>query len=315
MQHKDPDPAQFITPLNMNGLQGRMLRLPAAKGCKTPNREFLVVYGHHAMLERWWGVVQNFGAYGNVTMPDLPGFGGMDSFYKLGQKPTIDSLADYLASFIKLRFKRGRITIVGISFGFVVATRMLQRYPDIAKRVNVAISCVGFAHHDDFVFTKQRLLWYRWASWVASLPPLPFLFNKLLLNRLALRYAYTKTHNARHKFEAAAAQSPEVFDAVLETEVKLWHDNHLRTHLYTTYEFLGVDNCQKRVAVPVWHVHAKNDYYFNNQVVEQHMRIIFKEYVGIELNLHSHAPSVNATKKEAAEFIPAKLRRLLSGRD
>lgn len=292
----------------MNGLQGRMLHLRAAK--PTIKREILVIYGHHAMLERWWGLIQNFNAFGNVTMPDLPGFGGMEPFYKIGQKPTIDDLADYLASFVKLRYKKRRFTIVGISFGFVVVTRMLQRYPDIAKRVDVAISCVGFAHHDDFVFTKRRLFWYKWASWVASLPPLPFVFKKLLLNRPVLRYAYTKTHNARHKFEAAAAQSPEMFNAVLETEVTLWHRNHLRTHLYTTYAFLGVDNCKKQVAVPVWHVHAKKDYYFNNQVVEQHMRVIFKDYIGVEFDQTTHAPSVNATKKEAAEFFPAKLRRM-----
>jgi len=30
-QTSDPDAAQYIAPLNMNGLQGRMLRLPAAK--------------------------------------------------------------------------------------------------------------------------------------------------------------------------------------------------------------------------------------------------------------------------------------------
>ncbi|HZM63540.1 MAG TPA: alpha/beta hydrolase [Candidatus Saccharimonadales bacterium] len=312
MQHKDPDPAQYVTPLNMNGLQGRMLRLPATK---PTSRELLVVYGHHAMLERWWGIIQNFASFGNVTMPDLPGFGGMDSFYKIGQKPTIDNLADYLASFIKLRYKRRRITIIGISFGFVVVTRMLQRYPEIAKKVTVVVSCVGFAHRDDFLFSKARLRWYRYASLVASVPPNSFLFKRLFLNKWVLRYAYTKTHNARHKFEAAAAQSPEIFNAVLETEIKLWAANDIRTHLYTTYQFLGIDNCQKRVDVPVWHAHAKKDYYFDNRVVEQHFRVIFKDYTGVEFNLATHAPSVNATKKEAADFIPSKLRRMLKELD
>ncbi len=309
MQNKDLDPARFITPLNMNGLQGRMLRLPASK---PTNREILIIYGHHAQLERWWGLIQNFNAYGNITMPDLPGFGGMDNFYRIGQKPTIDNLADYLASFIKLRYKRRRLTVVGISFGFVIATRMLQRYPDIAKRVDVAISSVGFAHHDDFLFSKQRMMWYRFASKTISIPPIPLIFDKLLLNRWVLKYAYTKTHNARHKFEAAAAQAPEIFNAVLETEIKLWHINDLRTHMFTTNQFFHVDNCKKQVDVPVWHVHAKKDYYFDNSVVEQHLKVIFKEYTGIEFSLTTHAPSVNATKEDAADFIPSKLRRLLS---
>ncbi|MGH7157506.1 MAG: alpha/beta fold hydrolase [Candidatus Saccharimonadales bacterium] len=309
MQHHDLDPAQFIMPINMNGLQGRMLRLPATRPGTA--REILVVYGHHALLERWWGVVQNFGAYGNVTMPDLPGFGGMDNFYQIGQKPTLDNLADYLAAFIKLRYKRRRLVIVGISYGFVVATRMLQRYPEIAKKVDVAVSCVGFAHHDDFVFTKHRMFAYRALSKLVSIPPIPLIFDKLLLNRWMLKYAYTRTHNARHKFEEAAAQSPAIWNAVLETEIKLWHSNDLRTHMFTTHEFLHLDNCRKPVDVPVWHVHAKKDYYFNNHVVEQHLRVIFKDYIGIELPLTTHAPSVNATKKEAAQFVPNKLRRLL----
>jgi pimeloyl-ACP methyl ester carboxylesterase len=311
-QTKDPDPSPYITPLNMNGLRGRMMRLPAAK---PTNRELLVVYGHHSILERWWGLVQNFNAFGNVTMPDLPGFGGMDSFYKIGRKPTIDNLADYLAAFVKLRYKRRRVVMIGLSFGFVVATRMLQRYPELAKKVDLTISCVGFAHQDDFRFTRRRMFMYRSLGKMLSLPIVPFFFEKLFLNRWVLKNAYTRTHNARHKFEAAAAESDLTFQGVLDTEYKLWHENDLRTHGYTTNEFLHLDNCRQRVDVPVWHVHTKQDYYFDNSVVEQHMRVIFSDYKGVELDLKTHAPSVNATKKEASKFVPPKLRRMLSELD
>src|SRR3954467_13947355 len=122
--------ADYILPLNINGLQGRMLRAPSNTNKK---REILLVYGHHAALERWWSLVENLVQYGNVTMPDLPGFGGMESFSKINTKPTIDNFADYLAAFVKLRYQRKRVTIYAISYGFVVVTRMLQRYPEIAK--------------------------------------------------------------------------------------------------------------------------------------------------------------------------------------
>ncbi len=294
----------------MNGLQGRMLRLPAAKPGN--NRELLVVYGHHAKLERWWGLLQNFAAYGNVTMPDLPGFGGMDSFYKIGQKPTLDNLADYLASFIKLRYKRRRLIIVGISFGFIVATRMLQRYPELAKKVDVIISCVGFAHKDDFTFSKMRMVFYRTAVTLILTPGITQLFRLVATSPFVLRYAYTRTHNARHKFEAAAADGLDMFNAVLDTEIELWRINDMKTHMYTTREFLYLDNCRQQVDVPVWHVATKGDYYFNNRVVEQHLRIIFSDFKGMELDLQTHAPSVVATKKEAAAFIPPRLRRLFA---
>ncbi|HSX32796.1 MAG TPA: alpha/beta hydrolase [Candidatus Saccharimonadales bacterium] len=308
-QKADPSPAAFIEPLNMNGLMGRMLRLPSKK---RPDRELLVIYGHHAKLERWWGLIQNFADFGNVTMPDLPGFGGMDSFYKIGQKPTIDNLADYLAAFIKLRYKRRRLMIVGISFGFVIATRMLQRCPELAKRVDVVISCVGFAHHDDFNFTRRRMFMYRSLARLVSLPIITTIFRVGFLNQYVLRYAYTHTHNAKHKFEEAAANGIDMYNAVMETEIELWRINDLKTHLYTTSQFLHVDNCRQLVDAPVWHVSTVGDYYFNNQVVEQHLRIIFSSYTGFELRLDTHAPSVVATKKEAAPFIPAKLRRALS---
>jgi pimeloyl-ACP methyl ester carboxylesterase len=97
------------------------LELPAKK--RRPQREILIIYGHHSTLERWWGFAQCFNRYGAVTMPDLPGFGGMESLYKIDKKPDLDTMADYMASFVKWRYKRKRVTIIGLSFGFLVATR------------------------------------------------------------------------------------------------------------------------------------------------------------------------------------------------
>jgi len=302
------DPAAYIEPLNMNGLQGRMMYVPAPKGI---DREILVIYGHHALLERWWGLVQNFNMYGAVTMPDLPGFGGMDSFYKIGRKPTIDAMADYLASFIKLRYKRKRVVVLGISYGFVVVTRMLQRYPELTKRVEMLVSAVGFAHHDDFVLSRRRIWAYRTATRLLAIPPFPTLFRLTALNPWVLRKAYARTHNAKKKF-AASIGSPEKFNAVMDMEIDLWHANDVRTYMETTNEFLRVDNCKVKVDLPVWHIGSKDDYYFDNKVVEQHYRIIFTDYDGSLLDLKTHAPSVIANKKEAAAFIPQRLRRLLS---
>jgi pimeloyl-ACP methyl ester carboxylesterase len=308
MAKQQPDARDYIKPLNMNGLQGRMLHMPAPK---PGGREMLVVYGHHASLERWWGLVQNFNAYGAVTMPDLPGFGGMDSFYKIGQKPTVDNLADYLAAFVKLRYKRRRIVIVGISFGFVVATRMLQRYPDLAKKVDLIISAVGFVHHDDFRFTKIRMFNYRLLSKLFSLPVVSTVWRLGALNPWVLRKAYAKTHNAKHKFSEVAAL-PEKFEAMMNVEIKLWHINDVRTHFYTTHEFLHLDNCKKRIAAPVWHVYTPNDQYFDESVVEQHLKVIFEEYTGTPANMKQHVVSVLADKKETASFVPPKLRRFMA---
>jgi len=215
MAKQTQNAGDYIRPLNMNGLQGRMLHIPAKK---SGGHEILVVYGHHASLERWWGLVQNFNAFGSVTVPDLPGFGGMDSFYKIGQKPTIDNFADYLASFMKLRYKRRKVVIVGISFGFVVATRMLQRYPDLAKRVELIVSGAGFVRYDDFTFSRARMFMYRLISFVVGQPVVSTFFRYVFLNPWVLRKAYAKTHNAKHKFAEVAAL-PESFEAMMYVEI------------------------------------------------------------------------------------------------
>lgn len=298
--------ADYIHPLNMNGLKGRMLRLPPPKGKK---REILFVYGHHSSLERWWGVVQDLNQYGGVTMPDLPGFGGMDSFYKVGRKPTIDNLADYLASFIKLRYKNKKLTIAGLSFGFVVVTRMLQNYPDIAKKVDLVVSVVGFAHREDFVFSKRRYWLYRSVSNLLAHHATAFFFKNIFLNPLVLRLAYSKTYNAREKF---AGKDKAEHKQVMDTEIHLWHTNDVLTHWYTVTQFLKLNNCNKQVNVPLWHVSVKADRYFDNHLVEQHMRIIFSDFHQAVSKMNSHAPSVIGDIKTAKPLMPPQLRRVLS---
>jgi pimeloyl-ACP methyl ester carboxylesterase len=299
-------PADFIMPLYMNGLQGRMLRMPATAGKK---REILFVYGHHSSLERWWGLVQDLNQYGTVTMPDLPGFGGMQSFYKIGQKPTVDALADYLAAFIKLRYKRKQVTIAGLSFGFVVATRMLQRYPDMAKKVDLLVSVVGFSHKSDFTFSPSRYSFYRYGTVFFSRRLPAFFFKNVFLHPLVLHLAYARTHNAKRKFEGMSKAERK---ATMRFEVHLWQANDLRTHMFTNHAFLTLDNCQKQVALPVWHISVKADRYFDNHTVEQHMRIIFNDFHEVKSKTDSHAPSVISDMDSAAAIIPLKIRQLLA---
>jgi pimeloyl-ACP methyl ester carboxylesterase len=302
--------ADYIVPLNINGLEGRMLRLPARPTKKVVKREILYIYGHHSSLERWWGLVQVLSRYGNITMPDLPGFGGMDSFYKIGKKPSLDNMADYLASFIKLRYKRKKLVIVGCSFGFVVVTRMLQRNPELSKKVTLVISIVGFAHKDDFTFSKPRYYTYLYGSrflahWLPAV-----LFRRIALQSWILRNFYGRTHNAKNKF--ALTKNLTELEQIKEVEVGLWHDNDVRTWAFTTAEFLKLDNCKVKVDVQLWHVMAKTDHYFDHRIVEQHLQIIFSDYNSDEYDLGAHTPSVIADEKIAAALLPPKLKRYLS---
>ena len=303
------NPADYIVPLNMNGLQGRMLYLPAPPGKK---REILLLYGHHSSLERWWGIAQVLNKFGAVCMPDIPGFGGMDSMYRIGKKPTVDNLADYLASFVRMRYSKKRVTIIGMSFGFVIATRMLQRFPDLTKKVDLFVSLVGFAHKDDFTFSPARYWFYRTFTKLFSLPMMSKVFSLLFLQSWILRVVYKYTQHP--KFVDLPNEDK---DKMVDVEIWLWHNNDVRTWMFTTRQMLTLDNCMVKINLPVWHAGMKTDHFFDNEVIEQHLRVIFTEYNGMILDLpqHAHAPTVIADAKDAAPFIPPKLRRRLSKRE
>ena len=299
--------ADYILPLYMNGLSGRMLKAPSAN--KNKKREILLVYGHHALLERWWGLVENLNQYGNVTVPDLPGFGGMQSFKRIGISPSVDAYADYLATFVHLRYKRKRVTIIAVSYGFVVVTRMLQRYPEIAKKVDLLASIVGFMHQDDIVFNKYNQKIYKFIARVFAVRPVAFYIRYFMLNKFILKHLYAKFPNSRRRMLEV---TPDEFDESMDFEVKLWQANDVRTHWLTTSELLGLDNTGQHVSLPVIHVVSEHDHYLNNVAVEQHMRQVFSDYTQFKARSRAHVPSVIAGKQAMAVLLPAGLRRLLN---
>jgi pimeloyl-ACP methyl ester carboxylesterase len=297
--------ADFTLPLYMNGLQGRMLRAPSTN---RKRREILLIYGHHALLERWWSLVQNLTPYATVTMPDLPGFGGMESFKKIGVTPDIDAFADYLAAFVKLRYKNKRITIFGISYGFVIVTRMLQRYPEIAKKVDLLVSVVGFMHKDDLVFKPPARKLYRFVARLLATRPVAFIIRYGFLNKFVLKKLYARLPNSKRRMLEV---TPEEFNKSMNFEVKLWQANDVRTHWLTTSELLNLDNCRWHIKLPVVHIVSKSDFYINNIATEQHMRQVFSDYNQFVAKSKAHVPSVIADKKAMSVLVPTGLRRML----
>lgn len=300
------EPAEYIHALNMNGLNGRMLKAPPSK--RTAKREILLIYGHHALLERWWGLVENLQDFGAVTVPDLPGFGGMDSFAKIHRKPTVDNYADYLAAFIKMEYKKRPITIVGISFGFVVATRMLQRYPEMAKRVNLLISIVGFMHRDDFLFPPRVRRLYQRTTGLMGTHLVAWLIRYTCLNGFVIKNIYSRIGAGKRRF---LEMDPANFQTLMDFEVQLWQANDVRTHWLTTSEFLNIDNCRQQIDLSVWHVASSHDHYFNNHYVEQHMQVVFNDYNRGVMQSKAHTPSVLGDKKELGIMLPANVRKAL----
>ena len=300
------DPANYIMPLNINGLSGRVLTLP---DYKKQGREILFVYGQHSSLERWWGLEQELNKFGAVTVPDLPGFGGMTSLYKIGRPASVDNLADYLAAFIKLRYKSKKVTIVAMSLGFVIATRMLQKYPDLTNRVEMLVSVMGPAHKDDFVFSPARRRFYVIITRVLSwwLPAL--LFQSVFLQPFYLRRAYKHSRFAKEKF---ADMSGDEFRRTMDMELHLWKVNDIRTQMRTNYEMMTLDNTKKHINLQVYHVASHHDRYFNHVKVEEHFRLMFTDFHIFYTRDPNHAPTIIADSEAAAPFIPDGLRKVFS---
>ena len=298
-KQQDTNFKRRVIPLYMNGLRGRMLYIPSQEPKKT--KQILMLYGRRASLERYFPLAELLSDYGTVSMPDLPGFGGMESFYKLGEKPTLDNLADYLAAFIKLRYKKRRLTIFGVSTGFVVATRMLQKYPDLAKKVDLVISVGGFTRRDDFTFSKSKYWLYRLAAWWYSLGFVAWFTQSIILQPACLKliYAYKSRNDSFFKGLSVKDRNNRI-----NSEIKLWHANDFRTYAYTSKAILKMDLTNKQLNVPVYHLPIKDYPLINNAVVEQHMRIAYKDYdahyIGKVSYYYDHEiPNLRAFVREA----------------
>ncbi|HEX5797880.1 MAG TPA: alpha/beta hydrolase [Candidatus Saccharimonadales bacterium] len=295
-----------ITSIEINGLKGRMLNL-APSGKKS--KEILLLYGHHSSIERMSGIAENLNDYGRVTIPDLPGFGGMDSFYNIGLKPTVDNYADYLATLIKLKFKNKRFTLVSMSYSFLIVTKMLQKYPDIAKQVDLVVSSVGFVHYDDFRLPRYQISGLRILSSILQRNPFAYLAKHTIFSPPAVR-AFYKYIGVKHS-KMQDAGNKKVRDKRINSEVVLWQINDVRTRMKTMYDCFSADLLGRQVDLPVHHVYVEDDRFFNNQIVEQHMRIIYKDFIGIKTDIIGHMPSIVATKEDAEVFIPKELKKLL----
>lgn len=300
-------PADFIVPLSINGLNGRAMHIKSAK--KTRKREILLVYGHHSSLERMFSIAQNLSQYGNVSMPDLPGFGGMDSFYKIDAKPTLDNMADYLATFVRLHYKKRPITICAMSWGFLVATKMLQKYPELAKQVNLLISFVGFAHTEDFKVENKKLV----AGKIVATT-----FSGVVTSKI-FRYVFLQSIVIKSTYKILASWHPKMKDADkvelnkrINFEVLLWQSNDARTYMYTNNIMLHLDLTDKRIDLPVVHVGVDTDQYFDNKSVIKNQHKIYSKVIVTKAHLANHAPTIIDDVEEAGAILPTSVRKMLT---
>ncbi len=297
--------ADYTLPLYMNGLSGRMLKLPAPKGRR---REILLIAGLHTSIERIFGLAEYLNRYGSVTSPDLPGFGGMETLYSIGEKPDLDTMADYLAAFIKFRYRRRRFTVIAVSYGFSVVTQMLQRYPELAGRVDLLVSISGTVNKHEFRWKRSSILSLHFIAWLTS-HRLPAALVKLFILRgPVIRGLYSLAENRHPKLKDA---NPKERQARLDFEIKLWKLNDYRTYAAASLTIFRLDQTKTPIKLPVVHVAVDDDHYFDSTLVEQDMRLIYGDFEIIKTKLAAHAPTILATPKDVEPFVPRRVRELL----
>lgn len=270
----------------------------------------MLIYGLHSSIERMYTTAAFHNQFGSVTMPDLPGFGGMDSFYRIGRQPELDSYADYLYSFLRSRRLDKDVTIISMSFGFLVVTRMLQKYPEMTQAVKDNIAVVGFGRSSDFnvapalrwlIIGLSRVFKTRLGSWLVKV---------LIFNRLSLQvmFAFFRLFNPKYKLTLGEQRRE-----ALAMETDLWSKNDARTKFYTWDLILNFDltkNSQP-IQMTAHNMYTASDQYFAADRVEASLRRLYADYEGSKANSELHAPSVLGSLEEIDRIYSPELKKLL----
>jgi|AntRauTorcE11897_2_1112592.scaffolds.fasta_scaffold26105_2 hypothetical protein len=300
-------PSEFINAITIDGINGRYAQIPAKSAKNTA--QILLLYGHHSSLERMYSTGQYLSRFGTVTILDMPGFGGMDSFYKVGQKPNLDNYANYLTKAIPQIFgSKTQFSTVCMSLSFMMFTRALQLDPQLAKQTKKFIGFVGFLGKSGFRYKPFKHSLFSSLTWLISLPVVTALAKLLLFNKyllpiwLKLFYLLNPNYKAASKFKQENVQA---------MEKDLWLKNDLRTHFSTVYMMLNARLPVTPVNQSVINIMVEHDQYFDHQKVAKSMEDIFTSYKPLKANIDAHAPSVVSLEEEVANLMPKSLKKEL----
>jgi pimeloyl-ACP methyl ester carboxylesterase len=295
--------APMISPLTIQGMRGRMLVHPSRKS--GAGRTILYVYGIHGSLERFYGVINFLARFGRVVTPDLPGFGGMETFYKVGKTPTMDAYGDYVAEFIKQELPEGNITLIGLSLGFVVITRMLVRHPELNDRVDLVISAMGLADGRDLNIKPPAMWAIRTLLLLGQVRSLANTIQFFATRKWMLRLMYSG-NNPKMK-----ALLPEERPGLIEFESYLWKCNDMQTYCVAMKQLFELRQPGAKVPLTVHHIETQNDHWLDTDAAEKHIGAVYQRLVLHDSKLIHHGGVAYAAESEAAEIIPPGVVALL----
>lgn len=302
----DIDP-KYINKICINGMNGRHIVLPA-NDKKKEKHKIVVLGGQHSSAERLKGVLQFLQDYGQVNFIDLPGFGGMDSFYTIGKKPDIDNYANYLYSVFKVLKLNKNINIFSISLSFQFLTRMFQLHPDSQDWIKKIIGLGIFADSTDFNIPPGKKNFIKVVANVGKTRPgaklVDIIFVKTPLFKITARL-----------FAGIANKTKKERLAEAEMERHLWHVNDRKTHAQTALDMfkrnLTSTSDKQITSVDIHNIIADQDQYFDNDKVHQSMDKLYKKYTTHKLKSTRHAPDISDGVEAVRAMIPKSAEKLL----
>jgi|GEM_PF-2882175 len=295
-------------PYIYKGLKGRYVHFEATS--KNARRTFVIVYGQHATLERIEPILRAITRYGDVYAVDNPGFGGMDAAYKIKEYPDLKFYSGHLEHFISEYIPKDRqLTLMGISYGFQIITSMLGNNKQLCKRVELAISFVGFVSYDDFSMPLSYTIFLKYfMSNVGRTRFGAFLF-KITIRPALLKFAYFLARPTDVKYKSLSKTEAQTYVA---KQTWLWMANDHRTHSATAYDFWYKNNLTSlRIPVDGIHICVPNDHLFKNSIISSELNQMYQTMTTLNLNLDNHAPLDVDTPRKVYALFPATLKAML----
>ena len=244
-------------------------------------------------------------------MPDLPGFGGMDSFYTIGKEPSLDNYADFLYSFMKSRKLTKDVTLVSMSFGSTIVTRMLQKYPDAIDFLADNVAIVGFGKHSDFTTSPLTKRIFIGLSRMFKTRLGSAIISTLVFNPISLRIMFSIFRLFNPKYKNTLGEERK---AGIRMELDLWQKNDTRTKFYT-YELIfrfDLTRMSNPIHMPVYNMYTQNDQYFDEKRVADTFKALYSEYRPSIATSELHAPSVMGPPDEIENMYSDGIKELLS---
>ena len=279
-----------VESLRVQGLSGRVL---SATETEAPWSSILLLYGQHASVERIANFAAALSRFGEVTCPDLAGFGGMDPVAATDRRTAIDGVADVLAETVRMIYGEREFSIVAMSFGLAVAIRMLHRHEDLRPRVRLIVSVAGVTTGQDLRFMPGVRCALRATARIGATR-----MASAGVNRWILKPAIVG-------FLCRRLARPRLDDLALAAEVRLWCSADWRTRLRTLAELLGPSQSSEvRLPTPVHHVAPSGDPYVEHQAVTATLRHLFADVAVTHVDSGAHVPPSAASPHACGEFLP-----------